>query len=70
MGKTLFRKFTPESIPNNKNIQSYLNNIELFKKHLLLLIYIISDPPIRNTEIIEINFKNIITKKREVFFDQ
>ena len=54
---------------NLKAVKEYFNAILIFKKRLLLLIYLTSGLPLRGTELVTLRFLNSLKDQREIFLD-
>ena len=51
------------------SVKQYFNSVLLFKKHLLLLIYLTSGLPLRGTELVTLRFLNSLKDQREIFLE-
>lgn len=70
---SLFSRFFSTTSPNLKlnlgAVKEYFNSILIFKKRLLLLIYLTSGLPLRGTELVTLRFLNSLKDQREIFLD-
>ena len=69
----LFSRFFSTTSPDLKlnlsAVKEYFNSILIFKKRLLLLIYLTSGLPLRGTELVTLRFLNSLKDQREIFLD-
>lgn len=70
--KTLFKRISRENIIefNRKNIEKFTRNINRFLEYLIVIIYISSGGPLRGSELPEVIYKNIETKRRSIIYSK